>query len=232
MFISLKECKKHSLKLLKNRWKNTITVMIFVIGIILLSAAISMAFIPKNFDFNKDVLPFTSGISIALIVFAVWVPLLNGCLKYCINLSREEEKITDMIYPLGKKFFRNLLAMFVLAMITTCGFMMFFIPGIYIFLMYSMVPCILMEDENISMLAAMKKSRKLTSRKRGRILWLNVSFIPWFITIPITFNISAIFVVPYYATTLANLYRTLLGEKLQAEIKNVVYTIEDEKPKK
>lgn len=228
MYISNKTCKRHARKLIKQNLKQVIEVMIFTIGMLLLTAMCSVPWIPKNFNVESDPVPVGLGIIILIIIFAIWLPLINGANKYCINLSRGNAKTKDIFNPLVKKYFVNLIRFTIFSFTTLVLFMQYCIPGLIFIAIYAFVPIILLDNPDEKIIKAMTKSRKLTIKKLGRIIWMYISFIPWFLTIPFTFNISAIYVLPYFFITMANMYRTMNGEDLEVNIATV-YTVEDVK---
>lgn len=229
MYVSNKTCKRKALSQIKQNYKEVIGMMIFVIGMILLSGICTYPIFPKNINLETDSIPMYFGTVVLIIIFAIWIPLMNGANKFCINLSRNCAKMSDILKPLVQKYFRNLLVLSIYFFSMLLGFVLYIVPGVLILLIYGFVPTILIDRQDIKVIEAFKISRRISIKNMGRIAWMYLTFIPWLLTIPFTVNISAVFVIPYMLTSLANLYRTLNGEPL--DIQGVVYSVKDIKEK-
>ncbi len=225
MYISNATCKRKARKQIKENFKETMGTMIFIIGMIFFSAIATYPIMPKNINFDKDPIPVYYSVIVLLIIFGIWIPLLNGANKYCINMSRNKARIKSLFIPLVKKYFKNTLVIGMFFFVTLLGTVYFVIPGLIFFIIYNLVPCILIDNEDVKVVEAFRKSRKYVIKSIGRFIWLYMTFIPLIITIPITFFISGVVVIPYIFTSIANVYRTLEGEDLDYKLE--MYKVED-----
>lgn len=89
---------------------------------------------------------------------------------------------------------------------------LFIIPGIIAGYRYSMVYFILADNPSISGSEAIKKSKEMMAGHKWELFVLQLSFIGWFLLCCITFGIAAIWVYPYYLTTIAAFYDKVKSE--------------------
>lgn len=90
-----------------------------------------------------------------------------------------------------------------------------FIYSIYI--RYSMVPYILFENPEMPVLQAFKKGKELIKGYKIKYALMYLSFIGWFILIPITLGIAGLWVCSYFSVTNCEFYRKLKEIKNQDE---------------
>ena len=91
------------------------------------------------------------------------------------------------------------------------GCLIFLLPGIYVWLAYSMTPYVLEERTEFPVIEAMKASRKMMSGYKLKLLWLRISFIGWDLLNLLTGGLAFIYVVPYKMTTESVFYNEISG---------------------
>ncbi|MCX7714622.1 MAG: DUF975 family protein [Clostridia bacterium] len=84
--------------------------------------------------------------------------------------------------------------------------LVFMVPFFWIFMNYSLTFFILAENDSISALEALKKSRLMMKGRKWHYINLVVSFIPWIFLSFITFGIGLIFLEIYFMVTMTCLY--------------------------
>ncbi|QSX06525.1 DUF975 family protein [Sedimentibacter sp. zth1] len=82
------------------------------------------------------------------------------------------------------------------------------VPAIIASIRYSQAIFIL-ADNNIGILEAINKSKKMMKKHIWEYFILNLSFVLWYILVCITFGLASIYVYPYYNITLATYYDEL-----------------------
>jgi len=86
---------------------------------------------------------------------------------------------------------------------------LFGILSIFLFLMYSMVYYIILDDPRIGIKGALTSSRKLLHGQIWRLFCLQLSFIGWILLGVLSAGIGTLWVFPYIQVTMANLYLDL-----------------------
>ena len=101
------------------------------------------------------------------------------------------------------------------ALIAALG-VVFIGAGVYLWvfkaLQYSQVFYLLLEEPELSVVAAVKKSRAIMAGRKRELLFLHITFIPWYLTVTFTAGFSLVFILPYVLLTLAG-YHDMLMEK-------------------
>ena len=112
-----------------------------------------------------------------------------------------------------KKFGRAFLCEFLVSLFIGLWTLLFIIPGIIHAFAYAMTPYIVMEDDNISITDAMKKSKEMMKGNKWRLFCLIFSFIGWILLGIITFGIVLVWIEPYMQVAMAAFYRELVPAK-------------------
>ena len=92
------------------------------------------------------------------------------------------------------------------------GCLIFIIPGIYFFLVYSQAIFIMAEKPSLGIWEAMEESKKMMTGKKMDLLVFHLSFILHFLLCGITFGLYGIYFLPYYQTCIVNYYVHLKNE--------------------
>ncbi len=85
------------------------------------------------------------------------------------------------------------------------------IPGVMAAYSYSLVSYIMADNPDISIEAALSESKTLMEGNRMRLFLLDLSFIGWLLLSAFTFGLAALFIAPYYHTTVAAFYKEIKG---------------------
>ncbi len=83
------------------------------------------------------------------------------------------------------------------------------VPGIIKSLSYAMAPFILADNEDMLPQDAIKESMRIMDGHKMELFILELSFIGWEIVCVLTLGIAAVYVLPYYQTTIANFYNEI-----------------------
>lgn len=87
--------------------------------------------------------------------------------------------------------------------------MLFIIPGIVAAYRYSMAVFILLDDPDKGAMQCIRESKEMTRGYKGKLFWLDMSFIGWWILCAIPF--VGLYVLPYTTVARANYYKVLSG---------------------
>jgi len=89
-----------------------------------------------------------------------------------------------------------------------------FVASYIVSLMLSQVYFLYLDDPQAGVMDSLRNSMAMMQGNKGRLLYLEISFIGWLLLIAVSFGIASIWVLPYMELTLAEFYRTTKGEEL------------------
>lgn len=95
-----------------------------------------------------------------------------------------------------------------------------FILGIYLTikeLLYSLSMFILYDNPDMTTKEIVEESERLMKGNRLKYIWLELTFIGWFLLIPFTFGIGALWLIPYVIVAIICFYENLSGKDLSSE---------------
>ncbi|MGF2623996.1 DUF975 family protein, partial [Bacillus cereus] len=97
------------------------------------------------------------------------------------------------------------------------------VPGIIKYFSYSMSYYILVENPDYTASKALRESKRIMKGQKLKLFVLWLSFIGWFLLAAFigmfTFNLSFIFISPYYNTTVSHFYLDLIKKQDIGEAK-------------
>lgn len=105
------------------------------------------------------------------------------------------------------------LTYFISAVFSALWSLLFIVPGIIKAISYSMAPFILIENPDIQPMDAINESKRLMEGHKADYFVLVLSFIPWYLLCLITAGIAAIYVMPYFETTIFNFYYSVKNDE-------------------
>ena len=208
------ELKELAKQQLSGSWGKSalLTLIYFVVGIL-----------PGQLLLSK--LKFSS-LTIALIDIVLITPVTIGIAFCYLRLIREKKfNVKDILN--GFKYFitgvvvyviidsMNIMSVLVSNIITvnvvTTQFLslVFGLVSIFLYLIFSMVYYIIVDDPQIGVIGALTGSRKLMQGQIGRLFCLQLSFLGWILLTILSVGIGLLWVFPYIEVTTANLYLDL-----------------------
>ena len=120
----------------------------------------------------------------------------------------------------SREYFVPVLVLYILqAIFTFLWTLLFVIPGLIKSYSYSQTYYIYKdvnqkgEANNLNYLDYITLSRELMNGHKFEMFVLQLSFIGWWLLVFLTFGIAAIWVYPYYQTTMSAYYKNLAGDK-------------------
>lgn len=196
--------KNRALKDLEGKWgTSAIATLIYM----LISGGVSYVFTA----------PMGNNLGLSFSTQGVWtllcLPLLWGYAVYFLNLIRQKDLRVERLFDGYKDFIRIFLAGFLYNLAVAIGFIILFVPGIILALMFSQAAFILKDDKEIGAVEALKQSQQMMSGHKMQLFWLGLSFIGWGILCLFTLGIGFLFLLPYMQTTLAHYYEDLKKEQ-------------------
>lgn len=95
--------------------------------------------------------------------------------------------------------------------------LLFVIPGIVKSYAYAMTPFLMADHPNLTASEAISASKQMMDGHKGRLFWLDLTFIGWSILSALTFNLGYLFLNPYMNAAHAAFYRDLCARKTQQQ---------------
>lgn len=136
-----------------------------------------------------------------LLVTPLQVGVLNGFLAL---YDSGDNRITANMFSMGfGNYVHVILTMLVYYAILILGFICFIIPGLIFMYMYAMVPYLLVEEPELSIIETLRKSRTMMKGHKFDFFFLQLSFIGWAFLSILTLGIGGFWFMPYYYTACA-----------------------------
>jgi uncharacterized membrane protein len=205
----IKEAAKAKIK--GNKWN--IWWPYLVISIIM--SVVSGIFGPKiNIDLNdlenlQNIQMPASSYAVTAVTSIVQAILMGGFLKYIVDFVRTGKFNHDVIIKtIKEKWLALLVANLVGGLLIGLGCMLCLIPGIILAMAYAMVNYVIL-DTNLSGIDPLKKSREMMKGHKWEYFVFGLSFIGWFLLVPLTLGLIMIWLFPYMTVAQAMYYEKL-----------------------
>ena len=213
------ELKENAKKSLKGNWGQAILVMI-IMGVIT-SLVTSIALIgnkavisnPENLSqFLDDFNSFAFGapqIIATILSIIVGACLTLGSVSYYLKVSRNEEVTFKELFSKA-----HLGLLYIGVSIMTSIFiglwsLLLIIPGIIATYKYAMVNYIMVDNPELGVMGAIRRSKEMMYGHKMDYFILHLSFIGWALLSACTMGILLLYVTPYMSVTCANFYNSI-----------------------
>ncbi len=206
---SPEELKNAALDALRGNWAPAVvgTLVFFVIAMLLVSPSEISSFslesrmsVPSSLTILTV---FSSGIMVFFLV-NLEVGFYNA---YRSLLDSGDNRVTANMFTLGfTNYWHKLGGMLLYAVVVTLGFFCFIIPGIILSFAYAMVPYILDENPEMSVIDTLRASRHMMRGHKFDLFWFWLTFIGWGLLCILTMGIGFFWLIPYYSTARAAFY--------------------------
>lgn len=191
--VELKEWSKE--KIVGNKaeiWKGILLVLI-----ISMACGIFMGL------FNEESI---SGSLVTLVINIALIPMEIGLIDFFIKFVKTGELNKDVIFDHYSEIWKLVGTIFIMGILITVGTIFFIIPGIYLAFSYSLVPYLLVERKDLSIMETLELSRHMMVGHKIDFFVLSLSFIGWAILVPFTLGILLIWLYPYMQTAITKFY--------------------------
>lgn len=207
------ELKAKAKESLKGKYGDAVAIIIILAIIGCAVSTICNYAVPGNeqlFYLNGEVVKYASTSPVAGIVNLIVTSIFGfGYVSFFLKVSRNKEASINDLWSKANMFFPYLAVTILMGLIIGLGFILFIVPGVILALAYSMTYYIMLDNEKISIIEAMRKSREMMNGHKADLFVLILSFIGWAILGIFTFGILYFWLVPYYQVTLCNFYNEL-----------------------
>ena len=225
------KCRKQVTKDFKKNIVNIVGATIYVFGMCIISATLAVLAAelvkPGKLDINNiEATPLLTVLSM-LVVAIIWVPFIIGYFRYCICVSRKDVKIKNIMNPFVNRYFKRMITMVGwLIIVSIITYMTNALVTALFILIYGLVPFIIADDKDFSILKVYTQSRNtVTKYLESYALLIVLALICGVISI-LTLGLGLILTIPYFLIVYGSLYRvTMLDEEVNYT--KVVYNIKD-----
>lgn len=135
-----------------------------------------------------------------------------GSLSFYLKVARGEEVEFNELFKKTNLLIPYILISLLTGIFTLLWSFLFIIPGIIAAISYSQTMLIVLENPNIDVMEAIKKSKELMQEHKMDYFLLNLSFIGWGILGLFTCGILYFWLIPYITVTQMHFYDALLEE--------------------
>jgi len=131
--------------------------------------------------------------------------IFTECILFGISLVTMIPMIGGIILIVTQEDIKYYFGALVLAIVS-------FILATYLSLTFDLVYFVLNDNENLSMMKALKYTKELVHTHRGRYLYMQLSFLPMLTLAGVSFGIAMFWVQPYMVQTTTLFYLDVKGE--------------------
>ena len=190
-------------EILKGKYKNV--MLPFLLAILLISLSQSQDLYSYVYEAYGKTYMFTIG-SIALFIQG---PISIGLATYSLSIVQEKEYSYTQIISAFKYFFKALILVLLFTISCAIGFLLLFVPGIIVALMFSQIFYIMAEDPETGVIESFKKSSSLMKNKKLQLFGLVMRYVGLFILGVFTLGIWWLWLIPQAYVSFAIFYKEL-----------------------
>jgi len=136
-------------------------------------------------------------------------PMLVGVSMFSLSLSRGESARLEQIFEGFKNYGTVLGAYLLMVLFIFLWMLLLIIPGIIAAIAYSQTFYILAEDDAISSMDALKKSKEMMDGYKWKYFCLGLRFIGWALLCILTLGIGFLWLSPYIQISYAKFYEDI-----------------------
>lgn len=136
-------------------------------------------------------------------------PIVVGLSLFFLEHRTRRSQISRLLWAFREGYVNMVRVMFLRALFIWAWSLLLYIPGLVKSYQYRMVPYILTEQPHIGWREALRLSRRMTAGEKGRMFVLDLSFLGWYLLLPLTLGLGIFFLLPYIEQVQAELYAAL-----------------------
>lgn len=161
----------------------------------------------------NDAWPLMVTVTVASLLVALVIggAVTLGVAHYFTNLTAyRPSKFTDL-FARFRIWHKGVWMSIVMAFFIFLWSLLFVIPGIIAAYRYAMVPYLIAEFPDLTVMDAMRESKRLMCGNKWRLFCLNFSFIGWIFVAMLTFGVGFLWIEPYMQAANAAFYLEVTG---------------------
>ena len=144
-----------------------------------------------------------------------------GLAAFGLSLSRKQEAELSQIFSGFNKFSVGMVAFILKAIFVFLWSLLFTIPGIIASLSYSQTSFIIAENDSITALEAIKKSKEMMKGNKWKYFCLSLRFFGWGLLCILTLGIGFLWLHPYSYVSLAQFYDDLKKDDEESAVPQI-----------
>lgn len=155
---------------------------------------------------------FLVSLVLGIIPFASLIfggPLMLGIAIFSLSISRNQEAKLEQVFEGFNNFGTALVSYLLIVIFTFLWMLLLIIPGIIAAISYSMTFYIIAEDNTISAMDAIDKSKEMMYGYKGDYFLMMLNFLGLSILCLLTFGIGFLWLIPYMQVSIAKFYDDL-----------------------
>lgn len=133
-------------------------------------------------------------------------PFALGAATFSLSISRGKEPRLEQIFQGFNRFLIALESYLLMVLFIFLWALMLIVPGIIAALSYSMTFYILSDNETITAMAALKKSKEIMDGYKLKLFYLCLNFFLLALLCILTLGIGFLWLIPYANVTMAKFY--------------------------
>ena len=208
------EFKNAALAALRGNWAPAVlgTLVVSVIACPIVGASsLYELFNPDMFAYGIPSSAYGISGGTVLLYLLVLMPLAVGFTNAFNALYvYSNSNILSNSFGYGFKIYsRAIFGMILVQIFTFLWSLLLIVPGIIKAYSYAMTPYILVDNPELSVREAIRRSQQMMAGQKFNLFWLQLSFIGWFFLSCVTGGIGFLWLAPYYQTSQAVFYQNL-----------------------
>jgi uncharacterized membrane protein len=142
-----------------------------------------------------------------LIVLIIGGVVRQGLCQFNINLIKKDSPVEfGVLFSKFSNLGKCLLLNLAMGLLVLAWSLLFLIPGIIASYRYAMAPYIMAQNPDIGVFEAINQSKELMRGHKGRLFYLDLTFIGWGFLSALTFGIGFLWLNPYMEAAWATFY--------------------------
>lgn len=144
-------------------------------------------------------------------------PLALGLAVFSLSISRNQDAKLEQIFQGFNNFGTALGAYLLMVLFILLWMLLLIIPGIIAAISYSMTFYILADNNSISAMDAIDKSKKMMDGYKWKYFCLGLRFLGWALLCILTLGIGFLWLMPYMQVSMAKFYDDVKANSLTTE---------------
>lgn len=161
----------------------------------------------------RDVWAMLLTISVVSMLLAIVIggAVQMGICTFNIKLMKREDARFSDLFSQFHRLWKGFCMQFMIGLFIMLWSLLFFIPGFIAAYRYAMVPYLLAEFPELSVMEAFRESKRLMKGNKWQLFCLHISFIGWVLLGMLSMGIGMLWVTPYQYAAEAAFYMDVTG---------------------
>lgn len=157
------------------------------------------------------------GIIGTLLSFLISPPLTLGLAIFALKVARDQKPEFADLFQGFNQLGKVLIVYLIMVPLIIIGLVLLIVPGIIISLGLAMTLFILADNPDISATDALQKSWDMMRERKGKLFFLSLRFIPWYVLGMLLLFVGLLFVIPWAYVANAKFYEELKAQLPESE---------------